>query len=131
MKFYRLALLLFIFLLACQGKTHIEKPENLIPPDVMENLLYDMYLANGAVSVENVNGEKNVKYMYFVSQKYQIDSVRFAISNDYYTSQVDEYSKILERVKTRLEEDRELYRFELDSIRGYEESKPEFEDDYE
>lgn len=97
----------------------------------MEDLLYDMYVANGAVSVENVNKEKNINYMYFVSQKYQIDSVRFSISNDYYTSQVDEYSKILERVKTRLEEDRELVRFELDSIRGDEESKPQFEDDYE
>ncbi|MGB5384702.1 MAG: DUF4296 domain-containing protein [Lutimonas sp.] len=131
MKIYRLAFLLLIFVLACQGKTHIEKPVNLIPPDVMEDLLYDMYVANGAVSVENVNKEKNINYMYFVSQKYQIDSVRFSISNDYYTSQVDEYSKILERVKTRLEEDRELVRFELDSIRGDEESKPQFEDDYE
>ncbi len=131
MKIYRLAFLLLIFVLACEGKTHIEKPENLIPPDVMEDLLYDMYVANGAVSVENVNKEKNINYMYFVSQKYQIDSVRFSISNDYYTSQVDEYSKILERVKTRLEEDRELVRFELDSIRGDEESKPQFEDDYE
>jgi hypothetical protein len=131
MKIYRLAFLLLIFVLACEGKTHIEKPENLIPPDVMEDLLYDMYVANGAVSVENVNKEKNINYMYFVSQKYQIDSVRFSISNDYYTSQVDEYSKILERVKTRLEEDREFVRFELDSIRGDEESKPQFEDDYE
>lgn len=131
MKIYRLAFLLLIFVLACEGKTHIEKPVNLIPPDVMEDLLYDMYVANGAVSVENVNKEKNINYMYFVSQKYQIDSVRFSISNDYYTSQVDEYSKILERVKTRLEEDRELVRFELDSIRGDEESKPQFEDDYE
>ncbi len=131
MKIYRLAFLLLVFVLACQGKTHIEKPENLIPPDVMEDLLYDMYVANGAVSVENVNEEKNINYMYFVSQKYQIDSVRFSISNDYYTSQVDEYSKILERVKTRLEEDRELVRFELDSIRGFEESRPQLEDDYE
>ena len=131
MKIYRLAFLLLIFVLACEGKTHIEKPENLIPPDVMEDLLYDMYVANGAVSVENVNKEKNINYMYFVSQKYQIDSVRFSISNDYYTSQVDEYSKILERVKTRLEEDRELVRFELDSIRGDEESKIQLEDNYE
>jgi hypothetical protein len=131
MKIYRLAFLLLVFVLACQGKTHIEKPENLIPPDVMEDLLYDMYVANGAVSVENVNEEKNINYMYFVSEKYQIDSVRFSISNDYYTSQVDEYSKILERVKTRLEEDRELVRFELDSIRGFEESRPQLEDDYE
>jgi hypothetical protein len=131
MKIYRLAFLLLVFVLACQGKTHIEKPENLIPPDVMEDLLYDMYVANGAVSVENVNEEKNINYMYFVSEKYQIDSVRFSISNDYYTSQVDEYSKILEKVKTRLEEDRELVRFELDSIRGFEESRPQLEDDYE
>lgn len=131
MKIYRLALLLLLLILACKGKTHIEKPENLIPPDIMEDLLYDMYIANGAVSVENVHKEKNLNYMYFVSQKYQIDSVRFSISNDYYTSQVDEYSKILERVKTRLEEDRELVRFELDSIRGDEESKPQLEDDYE
>ncbi|MFD1314976.1 DUF4296 domain-containing protein [Namhaeicola litoreus] len=131
MKINPLTFLLFVLILACQGKTHIPKPENLIPPEKMENLLYDMYVANGAVSAENKNGDKNIKYMSFISLKYQIDSVQFAISNEYYTSQVDEYRRILENVKKRLEEDRELVRFEMDSIRGEDESVPEFEDDYE
>ena len=68
MKIYRLAFLLLVFVLACQGKTYIEKPENLIPPDVMEDLLYDMYIANGAVSVENVNEEKFYKFGKFYSK---------------------------------------------------------------
>jgi hypothetical protein len=131
MKINHFAILLLVLILACQGKTHIKKPENLIPPDKMENLLYDMYIANGAVSVENINGDKNINYMSFVSEKYQIDSLQFAISNDYYTSQVDEYSKILERVKNRLEEDRELIRSELDSLLIDDEIKPKDEEDYE
>jgi len=111
--FFFITTLIFI---SCNSKADIEKPEDLIPPDQMEDLLFDMYVANGAVSVPNLNGEKNVNYMHLVYQKYQIDSVRFAASNLYYTSRVNDYERIFRNVKVRLDTLREEYNIKVDSL---------------
>lgn len=108
--------LLFLILLACQSKTNFEKPKDLIPPDKMEDLLFDIYLAIGAGGVENLEGEKGLNYMGLVYEKYQIDSVQFAASNLYYTSKVNDYDEILKGVKKRLEDRRDQTRMKLDSI---------------
>jgi hypothetical protein len=101
--------------MSCDSKAKIKKPDDLIPPKQMEDLLFDMYVANGAVSVPNLNGEKNVNYMHLVYKKYQIDSVRFAESSLYYTSRVNDQERILRNVKVRLDELREKYRKEQDN----------------
>ena len=54
--------------------------------------------------------------MSIVYEKYKIDSTRFAISNIYYTSQVDEYEEIFEEVEKRLEVLQSKYQNERDSI---------------
>jgi len=104
--------------MSCDSKAKIKKPDDLIPPKQMEDLLFDMYVANGAVSVPNLNGEKNVNYMHLVYKKYQIDSVRFAESSLYYTSRVNDQERILRNVKVRLDELREKYRKEQDTLAG-------------
>lgn len=118
MKIICFYILTTFFFLSCNSKADIEKPEDLIPPDQMEDLLFDMYVANGAVSVPNLNGEKNVNYMHLIYQKYQIDSLRFAASNLYYTSRVNDYERIFRNVKVRLDELREEYKIEQDSLTG-------------
>ena len=118
MKKYCLFFLTTIILLSCDSKAKIKKPDDLIPPKQMEDLLFEMYLANGAVSVPNLNGEKNVNYMHLVYKKYQIDSVRFAESSLYYTSRVNDQERILRNVKVRLDELREKYRKEQDTLAG-------------
>lgn len=116
MKTICLYILTLLIFLSCNSKADIDKPEDLIPPDQMEDLLFDMYVANGASSIANLNGEKNVNYMHLVYQKYQIDSMRFAASNLYYTSRVNDYERIFRNVKVRLDELREEYKVEEDSI---------------
>ena len=54
--------------------------------------------------------------MFLVFDKYKIDSTRFASSNIYYTSNVDEYIEIYQEIEKRLEEVQKLYLKESDSI---------------
>lgn len=103
------------FLISCESKVNYEKPKDLIPKDVMIDLLYDMHLAVGTSTLRNKNLEKDRNYMSLVYEKYKIDSTRFAISNIYYTSQVDEYEEMFEEVERRLEELHLKYRSERDS----------------
>ncbi|MFV0248013.1 MAG: DUF4296 domain-containing protein [Tenacibaculum sp.] len=92
--------LLLFFLVACTSNTIYKKPKDLIPKDTMAALLTDMYLATSAKGIKNkfLNQESN--YMFLVYQKYKIDSLRFNNSSMYYTSRADEYSEILNKVKT-------------------------------
>lgn len=104
------------FLVSCESKVDYEKPKDLIPKEVMIDLLYDMHLAVGSSNLRNKNLERDRNYMSIVYEKYKIDSTRFAISNIYYTSQVDEYEEIFEEVEKRLEVLQSKYQNERDSI---------------
>jgi hypothetical protein len=92
---------LLLLLFSCNDT--IEKPNNLIEKDKMVDILYDISLLE-AIKSQNINGgisNKNANaYLY---QKYKIDSVQFAQSNKYYAADVEEYKKMFEEVKTRLE----------------------------
>lgn len=104
------------FLVSCESKVDYEKPKDLIPKEVMIDLLYDMHLAVGSSNLKNKNLERDRNYMSIVYEKYKIDSTRFAISNIYYTSQIDEYEEIFEEVEKRLEVLQSKYQNERDSI---------------
>lgn len=81
----------------------IDKPDNLIEKDKMIDILYDVSLLE-AIKSQNISGgisNKNANiYLY---KKYKIDSVQFAQSNKYYASDIEEYKKMFEVVKSRLE----------------------------
>ena len=120
MKRMRFILLIGIALFtSCTSNTIYKKPEDLIPKDEMVNLLVDVYLANGAYAVKNINGKRKVDYMPLVYEKYGIDSARFQRSNIYYMSRIDEYEYIFKKVKARL-----LQIKKEDSIRNYRLRKP-------
>ena len=112
--------LVFIFLISCTSNTIFKKPDDLIPKDTMELLILDMTIASSAKYSKNINLEKNINYMQLVFAKYNIDSARFNRSNIYYTSKIDDYKKILDSVKQRIEDLKKKYADEknvLDSIR--------------
>ncbi len=94
---------LYVFLcISCTGNTIYEKPEDLITKDTMILLLTDMHIASASKYTKNKVNEKGINYMSLVYQKYKIDSIRFERSNVYYISKIDEYDKLLNRVKTKL-----------------------------
>jgi len=102
MKYFQLLLVIFLCF-SCTGNTIYEKPKNLIPKDSMILLLTDMHIASSAKHTKNKSQQKDINYMTIVYEKYKIDSVRFDVSNTYYTSKIDEYDKLLAQVKKRLE----------------------------
>jgi hypothetical protein len=51
-----------------------------------------------------------------VFEKYDIDSTSFAISNIYYTAEIEEYEEIFEEVEKRLKEVKAVYDERRDSV---------------
>lgn len=92
----------FLLLCSCTSNTILEKPKNLIPKHKMAAVLTDLFLATGAKSVKNAEGNRQINYIPLVYEKYQIDSTQFKESNYYYTSLIDVNAAILTIVEKRL-----------------------------
>ena len=95
-------LVLFILVLSCTSNTIYKKPDDLIQKDLMIELIGQMQIANAARSSKNLNKERSLEYMALVYNKYGIDSARFARSNFYYSTKIDEYKKMMQQVKADL-----------------------------
>lgn len=92
------ALLLF----SCQQNA-IDKPDNLIDEDTMEDIIYDLAILDAIRQSDPASLEKkNITASTYVYDKYDIDSLQFVNSNHYYASDVHNYLKIYKRVEERL-----------------------------
>ena len=101
--FGTLALLLFT-LVACQDVNAPRKPDNLIPKEMMVDILTDCYINNAARSISYVKlKDSGIKLDSMIYLKYQIDSVQFTLSNEYYSLQFNTYIDMLTQVEERLE----------------------------
>ena len=112
--------LIYIILIFCSCDSLNEenaKPNNLIPEDKMIDILYDMSLISVSKGInkrilEN-NGMKPKKY---ILKKYNIDSLQFVVSNEYYSKDLEIYLSIYEEVLNKLQLNREII---IDSIENY------------
>jgi len=119
---------ILIFLSSCTSNTIYKKPKDLISQEQMVDLLVDMQLAVGAKSMKNIDNKRS-NYMPLIYEKYNVDSARFARSNFYYSTRIDDYTKILQAVKVRFDSLKNKYENlirENDSIEKA--SRPEFKD---
>lgn len=66
-------------------------------------------LASSAKFIKNEDMQKNINYMHLINEKYNIDSVRFQSSNEYYISKIDDYIKIFQAAKLNLETKKKYY----------------------
>tara|TARA_B100000427_G_scaffold320641_1_gene320222 strand:- start:1073 stop:1528 length:456 start_codon:yes stop_codon:yes gene_type:complete len=92
-------------------------PKNLISEEKMIDVIYEMTLISVSKGVnrrvlEN-NGVVPEKYIF---NKYNIDSLQFALSNQFYSNHLETYLRIYNRVKEKLEENKEII---SDSIEIY------------
>lgn len=99
-----------MLILGCDGIQKPEKPKDLISKDKMSDILYDMYIINAAKGVNRklLENEGVVPETYILT-RHNIDSTQFANSNNYYAYNTDVYKSIVEKVKTKLEADKEKY----------------------
>jgi hypothetical protein len=100
---YFFYILVFLFLISCNSNTIYKKPKGLIPKDSMVALLTDMYVASSAKNQKNKFLKRENNYVVLVYEKHKIDSARFDISNEYYTSKIEDYTDMLTKVKTNLD----------------------------
>lgn len=102
-------LVISILCFSCTSNTIYERPKDLIPKDTMVALMTDLFIASASRNLKNRKFQKGVNYQPLVYAKYGIDSLRLKNSNFYYTTNVDEYQKLLEEVKSNLELERKKY----------------------
>ncbi|MDO6811481.1 DUF4296 domain-containing protein [Tenacibaculum soleae] len=111
-------IIVLLLITSCTTSNTIYKaPKSLIPKDSMVILLTDMYIASSAENVKNKFLKKEKNYMMLVYEKYKIDSLRFDLSNKYYTSEIEEYSDMIKEVKKNLDSI-ETYYIGKDTLRG-------------
>ena len=92
-------------------------PKDLISEEKMISIIYDMSLISVSKGInkrilEN-NGMKPKKY---ILQKYNIDSIQFVRSNEYYSRDLEKYLSIYETVLNKLQKNRQVT---VDSIENY------------
>lgn len=90
-------------ILGCQDVKKPERPENLISQETMVLILADAYISNAARSINNrLIRKTGVMLDSLLYEKYNIDSLQFVNSNAFYTSDLNTYSKIIQKVEVRL-----------------------------
>ena len=103
-------LVILLICVGCQPSEKPQKPDRLISKDKMVDILYDILVLNSTKginkSVIEINGIKPENYIY---EKYNIDSLQFALSNEYYGYHIEDYESIINRLEKRLNSDKALF----------------------
>lgn len=102
---------------SCQDLEKTERPSDLIPESKMVDVLTELSLVYAA---RNYNKQKleatGIKPDEYIFEKFDIDSLQFERSNDYYSEQYSQYERIYDSVKSRIQK----MKNRLDSLRDIE-----------
>lgn len=102
-------ILLIVLIISCKNNSinKPKKPDNLIPKDTMVEILYDISLVSSAKGVnKKLLENKGLIPEDYIYKKHNIDSLQFALSNEYYAFNLDTYEDIYNSVKLKLEKDK-------------------------
>lgn len=102
-------ILIGLLLIACKNnKIELpDKPDNLISEDKMVEVLYDMALISAAKGVnKRIMENRGIHPQEYVYNKHGIDSVQFALSNEYYSYDIRTYQELYDRVRLKLDADK-------------------------
>ena len=117
-KFKNITLLiLLIFSVSCQDLKKSDKPEDLIPESKMIDVLTELSLLHAARNYnKQMLEETGVDMDTYIYEKFDIDSLQFERSNNWYSEQYSQYESIYDSVKNRLQ----VMKNKLDSLREIE-----------
>ncbi len=102
---------LFFGIVTSCDNSKLKKPDNLISKSQMVDIMVDITKLSSARGLKKDVLDKNgIVPDAFVYKKYNIDSLQFAESNDYYAHDVDVIKDIYTRVKIKLEKERDTYK---------------------
>lgn len=119
-------------MVSCQSVDRMKKPKDLIPHDKMVDVLVEVSLLQAARNYNKVMlEEKGIDPEHYIWEKYDIDSLQFATSSQYYAQNYRQYERIYDRAKEQLEVYKihydsleQLARQERDSLRAIGEEEP-------
>ncbi len=98
-----------LFLLVSCEKTTVKKPDNLIKEDIMVDIIYDLSLLEAIKSQKPAVLDSNsVNSKTYIYEKYKIDSLQFAKSDQYYASDIPNYKKMYDKVTKRIEDNKKI-----------------------
>ena len=112
MKKGLLILLSTCLILACKDNKidRPSEPDDLLSKDKMVEILYDMALLSAAKGVnKRIIENKGINPEEYVYNKHGIDSAQFARSNEYYAYDIRTYQALYDRVRLRLNSDKEEF----------------------
>ena len=113
----KIIFIVFIFFSCNKDSKKITVPENLISQEKMIDVIYEMTLINVSKGVNRSVLEHNgVVPDIYIYNKYKIDSLQFALSNEFYSNDLDKYLEIYNSVKEKLQQNKQIT---LDSIEAY------------
>ncbi|MGB5417801.1 DUF4296 domain-containing protein [Algibacter sp.] len=100
-------LLLFFGILfmatACNQLKGPDKPKNLITKDKMVDILIDAkFITSGSSKNKLIMRDSGLNVNTYVYERHQVDSLQFALSNDYYAFHVEDYEEIYTRIADSL-----------------------------
>ena len=101
--------LAILAILASCTKEIVKTPDRLIEKEKMVDIMYDLSLVS-AIKIKNPSTLDSVKINSneYIYKKYTIDSAQFAQNNIYYAADYEEYKKMFEQVKLRLDKNKSL-----------------------
>lgn len=103
-KRFTIYLSIIIVVLACHDIDKPKKPDNLISKEKMVDILIDAKLIASATSTNRkIMEDHGVNLNTYVYTKHHIDSLQFALSNEYYTFHIKDYEDIYLKVKDSLD----------------------------
>lgn len=102
-KNFIVAFCLLSIMMGCQDITEPKKPKNLISSKKIEEVMYTSALLKAARGV-NVGqlSQTGIKPEKYIEDKFGIDSITYAENIAYYTTDVDHFLEMNERVSKRL-----------------------------
>ena len=110
---------------ACYKYDKPKKPENLISKDKMVDIIMDVRLLSSANGKNKTTLEKNnLQAEAYVYKKYNIDSLQFLLSNNYYAYYVDDYKAIYDKVEDSLK----ALKHKFDDLAAKEEKEKKYKD---
>lgn len=124
LKRFTIYLSIILLASACYNSGKPKKPDNLIAKEKMVDILIDAKLIASASSVNRkIMKDHGVKLNTYVYKKHNIDSLQFALSNEYYAFYIKDYEAIYVKVKDSLEILQAKFMEEEQSIRAEQEEK--------
>ncbi|MDA8626145.1 DUF4296 domain-containing protein [Flavobacteriaceae bacterium] len=113
-------IIILSLVLGCNNSLNQEPipPENLISKEKMIDIIYDMTLINVAKGVNKSILENNgIIPEQYLFNKHSIDSILFAKSNEYYSYDLKTYQTIYDKVKIKLEKNKNIINDSIDILK--------------